>query len=160
MEVKLVAFIIACVVVALEYMHSMGAIHRDVKPENMVLDRQGYVRLADFGTARMLSQSDSADFSGTPGYMAPEVMFQQGHGVAVDYFALGVVAYELMKRVVWRRYDSGRDRIGAARKRSRMRFCTSRWSSGERTFRPDGAPQQQTSLTRHPHKKRYTRCSA
>jgi serine/threonine protein kinase len=71
-------------------------IHRDLKPENLVLDDKGYVRLTDLGIARVWKAENSADTSGTPGYMAPEVMCHQNHGIAVDYFALGVIAYEFM----------------------------------------------------------------
>ncbi len=80
----------------LEYMHTKGVIHRDVKPENLVVDKFGYVRLTDLGIARILTPGNANDTSGTPGYMAPEVIFRQNHGVAVDYFALGVLAYEAM----------------------------------------------------------------
>lgn len=56
----------------------------------------GYLRLTDFGIARIWKPDNSADTSGTPGYMAPEVMCRQNHGVAVDYYAVGVIAYECM----------------------------------------------------------------
>jgi serine/threonine protein kinase len=71
-------------------------IHRDIKPENLVLDARGYVRITDFGVARILVPENSSDTSGTPGYMAPEVMCRHNHGIEVDYFALGVIIYEFM----------------------------------------------------------------
>ena len=89
-------FFVACLLTALEYLHVNSAIHRDVKPENLVLDNRGYVRLTDFGIARVLGPDNGQDSSGTPGYMAPEVMCRQNHGVAADYFAVGVLAYEFM----------------------------------------------------------------
>jgi serine/threonine protein kinase len=67
-----------------------------VKPENIVLDSKGYCRLTDLGVARVWRQDNAADTSGTPGYMAPEVMCRQNHGVAVDYFALGIIGFEMM----------------------------------------------------------------
>lgn len=91
-----IEFIIACTVIGLEYMHTHGVIHRDVKPENLVIDAKGYVRLTDLGIARILTPNNGSDNAGTPGYMAPEIIFRQNHGVAVDYFALGVLAYESM----------------------------------------------------------------
>jgi serine/threonine protein kinase len=54
--------------------HSFGIIHRDIKPENLVFDATGYLRLTDFGVARYWSPDNAAETSGTPGYMAPEVM--------------------------------------------------------------------------------------
>lgn len=95
-----IEFIIACTVIGLEYMHKKGVLHRDVKPENLVIDEEGYIRLTDLGIARLITSDNSKDNSGTPGYTAPEVLFKQAHGVAVDYFALGVLAYEAMKGVV------------------------------------------------------------
>lgn len=62
----------------------------------MVLDDKGYVRITDFGIAKYYQKENSAETSGTPGYMAPEVMCAQNHTIAVDYFALGVMTYEFM----------------------------------------------------------------
>lgn len=89
-------FFAACIITGLEYLHINNIIHRDIKPENLVLDPKGYLRITDFGIARGLNSDNSKDTSGTPGYMAPEVMSRQRHGVAVDYFALGVIVYEFM----------------------------------------------------------------
>lgn len=80
----------------LEYIHSKCVIHRDIKPENLVIDNKGFVRITDFGISKIFSKSNSNETSGTPGYMAPEVMKAQQHTHAVDYFALGVIAYEFM----------------------------------------------------------------
>jgi serum/glucocorticoid-regulated kinase 2 len=80
----------------LEYIHSNNVLHRDLKPENFVLDSKGYLRLTDFGIAKLYHKENSTETSGTPGYMSPEVMCAQNHTIAVDYFALGVFAYEAM----------------------------------------------------------------
>jgi serum/glucocorticoid-regulated kinase 2 len=61
-----------------------------------VLDERGYVRITDFGIAKLYQKENSSETSGTPGYMAPEVMCAQNHTIAVDYFALGVFTYECM----------------------------------------------------------------
>ena len=89
-------FFIACIILALEYLHTNGTLHRDIKPENLVFDEKGYLRTTDFGIARVWNPDNAQDTSGTPGYMAPEVMCRQNHGVAVDYFPLGVIGYECM----------------------------------------------------------------
>jgi serine/threonine protein kinase len=61
-----------------------------------VLDDRGYVRITDFGVAKLYEKENSSETSGTPGYMSPEVMCGQNHTIAVDYFALGVIGYEFM----------------------------------------------------------------
>jgi serine/threonine protein kinase len=89
-------FILQWIVVGLEYMHNNSVIHRDIKPENLVLDSNGYVRLTDMGIARIWWKDNAKETSGTPGYMAPEVMCRQNHGFVADYFAVGVIGYEMM----------------------------------------------------------------
>ena len=89
-------FFISNIILALEYIHSQKIIHRDIKPENLVLDINGYVRLTDFGIAIINKDDNSKESSGTAGYMAPEVMLQQGHSYPADFFALGVIGYEFM----------------------------------------------------------------
>lgn len=87
-------FFAANILHGLEYLHNNSIIHRDIKPENLVFDDQGYIRITDFGIARVWNPDNKKDTSGTPGYMAPEVMCRQNHGVTVDYFALGVIVFE------------------------------------------------------------------
>ena len=89
-------FFICCILLAFDYIHTNNIIHRDLKPENLVVDDRGYVRLTDFGIAKISQKENSTETSGTPGYMAPEVMCAQHHTMAVDYFALGVFTYEFM----------------------------------------------------------------
>jgi serine/threonine protein kinase len=100
-------FFAGCIVLGLEYLHSNRIIHRDIKPENLVLDGHGYLCITDFGIARVWSEENSKDTSGTPGYMAPEVLCRQNHSFSVDYFALGVIVHEMM---IGRRPYTGRDR--------------------------------------------------
>ena len=89
-------FFIANIIYSLQYIHSNNVIHRDIKPENLVLDEKGYVRITDFGIAKENMEDNSSETSGTPGYMAPEVMKARHHSFAVDFFAVGVIGYEFM----------------------------------------------------------------
>ncbi|CAK92000.1 unnamed protein product (macronuclear) [Paramecium tetraurelia] len=91
-------FFVACITIALEYLHSQKIIHRDIKPENLIFDNHGYLRITDLGVAIKKHAQFPQNFetSGTPGYMSPEVLFRQDHGIPADYFALGVICYECM----------------------------------------------------------------
>lgn len=80
----------------LEFLHLNNIIHRDIKPENIVFDERGYLRITDMGIARAVKPNNNSDTSGTPGYMAPEVMCRQDHSFPVDFYAVGAIAYELM----------------------------------------------------------------
>ena len=89
-------FFVSCIISALYYIHNKNIIHRDIKPENLVFDCKGYLHITDFGIAKFKSKNNKNETSGTPGYMAPEVMKGINHTESVDYFAVGVITYELM----------------------------------------------------------------
>ena len=89
-------FFSSCILLGLEYIHNNNIIHRDIKPENLVLDEKGYVRITDFGVAKKNLRDNSSETSGTPGYMAPEVLCALNHSFPVDFFALGVIIFEFM----------------------------------------------------------------
>ena len=87
----------AQIVLALEYLHRLGIIYRDLKPENVLIDGKGNLRLADFGLSKEVCDGDRTyTFCGTPEYMCPEIILDQGHGQSVDFWALGVLIYELI----------------------------------------------------------------
>jgi serine/threonine protein kinase len=67
-------FFVACMLLCLEYLHKNCILHRDIKPENLVFDEHGFLRITDLGIARVWNPDNAKDTSGTPGYMAPEVM--------------------------------------------------------------------------------------
>lgn len=91
-------FYVGCVLVAFEYLHSRNIIYRDLKPENMLLDEHGYVKLTDFGFAKKLLPAGRKTwtFCGTPEYVAPEIILNKGHDYAADYWSLGVLMFELL----------------------------------------------------------------
>ena len=89
-------FFLANIILGLEYIHSKNIIHRDIKPENLVMENTGYVRITDFGVAKINMKDNSSETSGTPGYMAPEVLFVQNHSFPCDFFAIGVIGFEFM----------------------------------------------------------------
>jgi len=83
-------------ILALKYLHGKNILHRDIKPENIIFDKLGRVKLTDFGIARYLKDDNSKETSGTPGYMAPEVLLMQNHRQTADYFSIGVLCHELL----------------------------------------------------------------
>jgi serine/threonine protein kinase len=92
-----IKFIIANIILSLQYIHSKRIFHRDIKPENLVFDSNGYLHLTDFGVAHEYQlDEDIIDTSGTPSYMAPEALLKKPHSFVVDFFSLGVLLYELM----------------------------------------------------------------
>lgn len=85
-------------ILAIEYLHEKNIIYRDLKPENVLIDEKGYIKLTDFGLSKnnIVNESEAFSVCGTPEYLAPEIVKKDGHGKSVDWWCLGSIIYELI----------------------------------------------------------------
>ena len=112
-------FYCGCCTLALGYLLQRKIIYRDLKPENMLVDKEGYVKVIDFGFAK-ICENKAYTLCGTPEYMAPEIILGRGYDISIDWWALGVLIYECLagqspfaardqnticKKIVQRKYE-------------------------------------------------------
>uniref|UniRef100_A0A0X3NZE7 Protein kinase C n=1 Tax=Schistocephalus solidus TaxID=70667 RepID=A0A0X3NZE7_SCHSO len=92
------AFYAGCVVLGLEFLHSKKIIYRDLKLDNLLMDTEGYVKLADFGLCKegMGPTDKTSTFCGTPEFLAPEVLTEPSYTRSVDWWGLGVLIFEML----------------------------------------------------------------
>jgi len=88
-------FYAAEITLVFAYLHELSILYRDLKPENLLLDRVGHCKVTDFGFAKKVEYR-TWTLCGTPEYLAPEIILSKGHGKAVDWWALGILMYEML----------------------------------------------------------------
>lgn len=88
-------FYAAEIILAFDYLHKKNIVYRDLKPENLLIDKDGHMKITDFGFAKVV-EDRTWTLCGTPEYLAPEIIQSKGHGKAVDWWALGILIYEML----------------------------------------------------------------
>ena len=106
---KSAKFYASCILEALSYMHRRHILYRDLKPENVLMDAQGYAFITDFGFAKYVLEK-TYTFCGTPLYIAPEVVLNRGHDKGADHWSLGILIFEMIAGYT-PFYEEGMDQI-------------------------------------------------
>lgn len=96
-EEDVVKFYAAQIIMGVGELHKKGIMHRDLKLENILIDQKGYVKLIDYGLAKILQGDELAmSYCGTPEYLSPEMVASEGHDFTVDWWAVGILIYEML----------------------------------------------------------------
>ncbi|CAG9333515.1 unnamed protein product [Blepharisma stoltei] len=95
LNIKEITFISAEIVLAVEHLHNQGVIYRDLKPENVMLDASGHIKLVDFGLSKIIDDDRAQTACGSAEYMAPEIIRRQLYTYSADWWSFGVLVYEL-----------------------------------------------------------------
>lgn len=104
MKTDEVRFLISGVLLVIDYLHKRQIVHRDIKPNNIMLDKNGYIKLVDFGAAKNITDYCNT-IIGTPHYMSPEVLSGKGYSFSCDYWSIGICTFELF----YKKYPFGND---------------------------------------------------
>merc|ERR1719356_937930 len=96
LQIPHAAFYASQIVLIFQFLHKNRIVYRDLKPENLLIGLDGYLKLTDFGFAKRLDgKKKTQTLCGTPEYIAPEILRNQGHGFPVDWWALGILLFEM-----------------------------------------------------------------
>jgi cGMP-dependent protein kinase len=87
-------FYVSCMLVMIEYLHKKNIAHRDLKPSNIMIDQNGYLKLIDFGTSKIVTDFTNT-IIGTPHYIAPEILLGKGYTISCDYWSIGICMHEI-----------------------------------------------------------------
>ena len=86
------------IILAIDFLHKKKMIYRDLKPENVLIDKEGHIKLTDFGLSKILSKEKEKTYTicGTPQYLAPEILTGDGYDDSVDWWSLGCILYKML----------------------------------------------------------------